>query len=118
MLGKRLLNGTSVPASEASKRIPPRKGVAFQTALRRLEMSRRAVYCIEQLQLRRLLAAAQVNFNDVRQTMDGFGVQPRWGENPNPPDSALQLAFSPMHGIGLDFLRGSLSRNGYNQITN
>ena len=28
----------------------------------------------------------------------------------------MQLAFSPTNGIGLEFIRGSLSANGYNQI--
>ena len=65
-----------------------------------------------------LLAAATVNFNVVYQTMDGFGVQPGWGDNPNPTDYALQVAFSQTSGIGLSYLRGSLCWNGYDQQTN
>ena len=81
-------------------------------------MNWREVFNIEQLEMRRFLSAATINFNDLRQAIDGFGVQPGWGDNPNPPDTALQLAFSKTNGIGLDFLRGSLSWNGYSQIVN
>jgi O-glycosyl hydrolase len=69
----------------------------------------------ESLESRLCLSVATVNFNDIRQTMDGFGAQPGYGDNPNPTDSALQLAFSQTSGIGLSYLRGSMSWNGYAQ---
>lgn len=69
----------------------------------------------ESLETRQLLSAATVNFNAVYQSIDGFGTETVYGNNPIPPASALHLAYSQTSGIGLDFVRGSVNANGSNR---
>ena len=51
-----------------------------------------------------------VDFNDVRQRIDGFGASDAW--NPALTDAQADLLFSPTSGIGLSILRVGIDENG------
>jgi glucuronoarabinoxylan endo-1,4-beta-xylanase len=51
-----------------------------------------------------------VDFNDVRQRIDGFGASDAW--NPALTDAQADLFFSPTSGIGLSILRVGIDENG------
>jgi O-glycosyl hydrolase len=69
---------------------------------------RRAV--IEFLEQRMLLSTTTINWNDVHQTVDGFGSESAY--TPTPSATVIDLAYSTSNGIGLSVLRGSLSSDG------
>ncbi len=62
----------------------------------------------ERLEPRSLLATATVNWNDARQTIDGFGASSAWSSGTYPA-SAVSLLFSPTNGIGLSLLRNRVA---------
>ena len=65
----------------------------------------------EALEKRKLLAAATVNFNDVRQTIDGFGASSAWMSG-TIPSAALDQIYSPTAGAGLSLLRSRIQPSG------
>jgi O-glycosyl hydrolase len=67
---------------------------------------------VEVLERRALLAAATVNFSDVRQTVDGFGASSAWSWSAFPSPAIDQL-FSPTTGAGLSLLRSHIYPHGW-----
>jgi glucuronoarabinoxylan endo-1,4-beta-xylanase len=59
-----------------------------------------------------LLAAATVNWNDVRQTIDGFGASSAWMWG-TIPQTALDQLYSTTSGAGLSLLRSHIYPQGW-----
>jgi O-glycosyl hydrolase len=86
------------------KRIRPDK----KSIKRRATEMRR--HRFEQLEPRTLLSAATVNWNDVRQTIDGFGASSAWASG-TISSTALAYLYSPVTGAGLSLLRSRVAPN-------
>ncbi len=74
-------------------------------------------FFIEALELRQLLAAATVNFNDVRQTIDGFGASSAWMWS-SLSTSTITNAFSLTSGAGLSLIRSRIAPPGWTSEAN
>jgi O-glycosyl hydrolase len=67
-------------------------------------------YRFEQLEPRMLLTAATVNWNDVRQTIDGFGASSAWAWG-TWSTQTMDYLYSPVTGAGLTLLRSRVAPN-------
>ncbi|MGA2063196.1 MAG: LamG-like jellyroll fold domain-containing protein, partial [Thermoguttaceae bacterium] len=68
-------------------------------------------YRFEQLEPRMMLSAATVNWNDVRQIIDGFGASSAWMWG-TIPQTALDQLYSTTSGAGLSLLRSHIYPQG------
>lgn len=71
---------------------------------------------VEPLEGRQLLAAATINWNDARQTIDGFGASSAWMWSAIPAANLPQL-YSTTTGAGLSLLRSHMYPQGWSSET-
>jgi O-glycosyl hydrolase len=88
------------------------RSAAMAKSRRVRKQSRRApgrpVANLEGLESRMLLSAAVMNWNDVRQTIDGFGASSAWASG-TINATALAQIFSPATGAGLSLFRSRVT---------
>ena len=67
-------------------------------------------YQFEQLEPRTLLSASTINWNDVQQTIDGFGASSAWAWG-TWSTQTMDYLYSPVTGAGLTLLRSRVAPN-------